>query len=563
MRKLMPAGALVLLCAVTPALATPALAATAAKAAGSATSSVGLLSIAAGGHTFDVATLALLSDTIAAAPVAKVVVTPLVVDGTAYGQQTITPASGATTVPALPTSGLTGIPGVVEVVSPAITASAETPTTGPKASAGAQSLGSLTVLGLPVSLAGTAQVVTGVTSGAATATKQLAVSNLALPSIADLLAGLGLDLSKVPLDTLLALVDQLDLVVTGAFTTAMAAVDGVQAQITTATATLASVTAQLAAATAAVDSALAALNTALAGTGLTAAAFAALAPAAQALLPVPLAAYNTYLTTLSTQNALQGAVALAQAAIDALQATLATALAALFDAVRAILDGTPLLSLENLEISTSAVATSASAGGQTATIAGGQITGLKVLGTDVLDTVLGVNSINVLDLTGSVLGEVTAVADGLTGTLASVLSDVAGLELTAPTIDVFGKTTRTGVVNGFGEAETAVSALSVTLPRITLPSALSLPGVGTLPAFEGVTAVNGVLASLAGSVDLLTLRELSRFRPAVVAAPPAAPPTPNAPTLPSTGGNPAGGLAGMVLLLAAGALVLVRRRTSV
>lgn len=564
MRPLVPAGALLLLCAATPALATPASAATAAtvaqKAAGSAESALGLLSVTAAGHTVDVATVELVSDRTGASPVARVVVTPLAVDGTAYGQQSID--SGSATVPALPGASVPSVPGVLTVASPAITAAASASDDSATSSAGAQSLGSLSVLGLTVDLSGAAEAVTGVTSSASTASKTVRVSDLSLPSIAELLAGLGLDLDLVPLDTLLTLVDELGLAVTTAFTTAMGAVDTAQAEVTALTATLASATSQLAAASGAVDTAVAALTTAIGSSGLTEAGIAALPDAGKALLPnAVLGAYNDLVAARSAADAAQAAVDAAQAAVDAAQAVLAAAVAAALDAVQALLDGTPLLSLDSLEVSTSAVAKTAKPGGQTAEVVGGEVVGLHVLGTDVLDTVLGSSSVDLLDVTDGLLDEVDSVVDGLTGTLASVLSDVAGLELTAPQVDVLGSATRTGVVGGFGEAETLVSALSVTLPRITLPTSLALPGVGALPAFEGVSAVNGALSSLAGSVDLVTLTELSRFRPAVVAGPSTGTPT-TAPTLPSTGGAP-GALVGLGLLTAAGAVLVVRRRLAV
>lgn len=559
MRPLVPAGALLLLCAATPALATPASAAVSAahQAAGSAESALGLLSVTAAGHTVDVATVELVSDRTGAAPVARVVVTPIAVDGTAHGQQTV--ESGSATVPALPGAGVPSVPGVLSVGSPAITAAASSNDDSATSSAGAQSLGSLSVLGLAVDLSGAAQAVTGVTSSASTATKTVQVSDLSLPSIAELLAGLGLDLDLVPLDTLLTLVDELGLVLTSAVTTATGAVDTAQAELTALTATLTAATSQLAAATATVDTAVAALTSAVGSTGLTEAAIAALPDTGKALLPTAvLGAYNDLAAARSAADVAKAGVDAAQAAVDAAQAVLAAAVAAALDAVQGLLDGTPLLSLDSLEVSTTAVARSAKAGGQTAEVVGGEVVGLEVLGTDVLDTVLGSSSVDLLDVTEEVLDEVDQVVDGLTGTLASVLSDVAGLELTAPQVDVLGSATRTGVVGGFGEAETVVSALSVTLPRITLPTSLALPGAGALPAFEGVTAVNGALSSLAGSVDLVTLTELSRFRPAVVGAPTTGTPT-TAPTLPSTGGAP-GALVGLGLLTAAGAVLVVRRR---
>jgi hypothetical protein len=554
-RPLVPAGALLLLCAATPALATPALAAGATPAAGTASSALGLLSVTAAGHTVDVATVELVSDTASGAKSAQVVVTPLAVDGTPYGQQTI--GSGSSTVPALSGAAVPSVPGVLEVAAPAITASADD--AGPTSKAGAGSLGALTVLGIPVTVDGTAEAVTGVTGALATSTKDVSVTDLSLPSVTDLLAGLGLDVSALPLETLQTLVDELGLALTGAVTTANAAVDAAQAQVDAAAADVTTATADLAAATAAVDTALATLTTALGSTTL--AAFEALPQLAKdALGPAVNDAYAAYVASLSTRTAAQTALAAAQALVDTLQTTLATAVAAAVGALEGLLDGVPLLSVDSIQVATRAVASSAEPGGQNAEVVGGEVVGLEVLGTDVLDTVLGSSSVDVLALTDEALDGIATVVDDLTGTLAGVLSDVAGLELTAPVVDVLGSATRTGVVDGFGEAETLVGLLSVQLPRITLPTALQLPGVGSLPAFEGVSAVNGALTSLAGSVDVVTLTELSRFRPATTAAP-TAPTSPTAPTLPQTGGLPAAG-AGLTLLVAAGALVLLRRRTA-
>ncbi len=294
-------------------------------------------------------------------------------------------------------------------------------------------------------------------------------------------------------------------------------------------------------------------------------------------------------------TALKSAVAALQAALDALQKTLDALLAALkglltgvqaqldalLGAVTAVLDGTPLVSIDSISVQTLARSTSASKGGQEASIVGGELTGLHVLGTDVLSNVLGTTKVDVLSLTGSTLSKVTSAINGLTGTLSSVLSTVPGfpaLSVPAPQITLLGKSTSTDVVNGFGVARNSVKALSITLPAITLPLGLALPNAAALPALSGLPAAGGVAAAAVGDVtqlvskpitlSLLGLSEQSAFRPAVVAAPTAGTPTSGgagtptsggvgAPSLPTTG-LPAG-LAILAILLIGTALTLRRR----
>src|SRR5207302_1964884 len=120
----------------------------------------------------------------------------------------------------------------------------------------------------------------------------------------------------------------------------------------------------------------------------------------------------------------QKALTDAQALLASLTATLNGLLAkvqpqidALLAAITALLDGTPLVSVDSITIQTQALVTSASAGGQSAKVVGGEINGLHVLGTDVLNNVLGSSSVNLLDLVGSTLSSVTSTINGLTGTL--------------------------------------------------------------------------------------------------------------------------------------------------
>src|SRR5688572_22129656 len=101
--RIPPAVPAVAAMALLPSAVPLATASTAAvfPAAGTATSAVSLLSLKVASHDVRLGNLALVSDTVSGNPVAKVVVTPLNVDGTAYGEQTVTPTSSPASVPAL------------------------------------------------------------------------------------------------------------------------------------------------------------------------------------------------------------------------------------------------------------------------------------------------------------------------------------------------------------------------------------------------------------------------------------------------------------------------------
>jgi predicted nucleic acid-binding Zn-ribbon protein len=447
-------------------------------------------------------------------------------------------------------------------------------------------VGSVRVLGLPVALDGTVDVGSLVDSVNATGHKTLAVKNLALPSIADILAALGLDLSKLPTKTLTDLVDGLNLTntaittaqqaLTAAEATVQSQLTALQSQIDAANADLLSKTSALTAkkvelgqaqaavtaAQSAVTAANAAVTTAQAQfdaaaapviaaatpLGLTADQYAALNPvlatvqtynAAKATLTSAQAAAATAATNLtnaqSAAQALQVAVDTLQAAVDAAKALINTLTSqlnallgqfapqinALLAAVTAVLDGTPLVSVDSFTVETQAVVKSASAGGQTAKVVGGEIQGVHVLGTDVLNNVLGSSKVNVLDLVGSTLTQVTSKVDALNGVLSSVLSAVPGLSIPAPQVDLLTKSTSTSIANGFGYAQNSVNALSVTLPAITLPAALALPSAASLPAISGAPDLKGALGinavgdltSQAVTMRVGTLSEQSSFSP--------------------------------------------------
>lgn len=560
----------------------PALAAS--TATGTGTSALQLLTVNVGGHELALGGVSLVSDTVGGSPLARVTVTPLVVDAVAYGEQVVTPADSPQSIPAQTSPAV--LAGLASLTSPAFTASA---TSDPATHVGASSLGSLSLLGIAVPVTGGASVGSAVSSSLASAQKTVTVQNLQLPSIAAILAQLGLDLSKLPVGTLGDLVGQLDLA-TSAIATAQTAVDTAQAQVDAAVATASAAALDLTQALAAQTGAQSTLSTATAALqslldqviGATLIAFpgantiagysllsgAGLA-AVELLVPGSAAAFSAYTAAQAALAAAGTALAAAQAVVDTAQAALATltatlnaALATVDTLAGAVLDGTPLVSLDSLSVTSRAISKSAVAGGQTAEVTGGVIDGLHVLGTDVLQTVLGNSTLDVVDLVGTTAATVTAAIDGLTGTLSSVLSSVPGfaLEVPAPQVELLTKTTRTWVDGGYGRALASVQGLTITLPAITVPSALALPGAASLPALTGVTQVAGQLTSAPVSLELATLSDQSAFAPAVITAPPGTTPggTPGAtPGLPSTG-LPAGAALLAALLLGTG-LVLRRR----
>ena len=654
--------------ALLASLAGPASAATEpAPAAGVASSAVTLLDVAAGGRTVTAGTLSLLSDALGTDAVAKIVVTPLTVDGLAYGERTITPADSPATVTAFDSGTVApALAGLVKVTSPVFTGTAQNGSSGASSRVGADSLGGVAVLGLPIALEGTLDVGSLVSrTGGAVGDKTLEITNLALPSIADLLAALGLDLSKLPTEVLVELLTELDILTTAvttagqALTDAIAAagiqpqIDAAQAEVDTATTALAAkvdelagknselaaarddlaattaalapptaavATAQreLATANAALATATGALNAALdvaglsgidaynellpvfrdplasvidpliaavtAAQGTVASATATVATAtsdlaaAQSLADIAAAAVTALESAIAT---LQGVIDTLQEAVDAAVAIVTNVLtsvqpliASLLAAVTAVLDGTPLVSIDALTVITESKVTSANDGGQSATVVGGEITGLHVLGTDVLNNVLGATRLDLLDLTGSTLDGVNGLLTELTGTLSSVLSTVPGfplLKIPAPTIELLTKQSGTGIADGFGTASTGVRALSVTLPSITLPQALALPSAANLPVFASTLEafqVSAVLDSAGNfvsspvTVALGILSEQARFRPAGSVPPTVAPgavlPTTGS-QLPRTGTTGALALLGVVLM---GAAVVARRRRS-
>lgn len=636
--------------ALVAGLAGPASAATpASPASGRATSGATLLTLGAAGHELSAGTLQLISDTLSGSPLAEVVLTPLELDGTAYGQQRVTPGADGT-APALESATLPGaLAGALAVRSPALSATASDTDGTAATEAGAGSLGGVSLLGLPVDLSGSLTAGSLVSPDLGAADQSVLVEDLALPSIAELLGALGLDVSKVPVEVLLELVQELDLVNTAvddaqdaladataeatalvqaqldavdAATAALAAeqqqLAALEAAAPDLTAARAAAEAQLAQAQASQASAAAAATTA----AQSAAALQAVYDATPTLLQPPLlpaltaaqaaadeaadlavaatAAVDAATAQLAAADSLEelraAALTAADAAVDLaeealaaanrlldaaqqaltdLLATLAPLVATLLETLTDVLDGTPLVSLDSLQVLSSAGATSAEDGGQSAEVVGGEVTGLRVLGTDVLDSVLGTSSVELLDVTAAQLAAVNGLIADLTGTLSDVLSSVPGLPtlaVPAPTVELLTQNVDTGTDGRFGTAATELTALSITLPSISVPTALAVSDAAGLPALAGVTQdVAGVLSSGAVTMELANLGNAVRFAPAAAATgtpttgtPTTGTPTTGTPTagtprtLPTTGADAA--LAGLGVALLAAAAVVTRRR---
>src|SRR3954451_809512 len=231
-RSLAAGSAAVLVLGIAgPAVAGTTAASSTKPAAGTANSAVTLLSLALAGHDVRVGTVDLRSDTVSGQPDAKVVVTPVRADGKAYGEQTITPANSPASVPSFDSAATlpAALGTVASVKSPVFSVSSSN-TSGASSKAEAASLGSASLLGLPIKLDGTVDVGSLVDSTSALGQKTIAVKNLALPSIADILGALGLDLSKLPVKTLTDLLAGLNLT-DQAVTTAQQALNAASATI--------------------------------------------------------------------------------------------------------------------------------------------------------------------------------------------------------------------------------------------------------------------------------------------------------------------------------------------
>jgi hypothetical protein len=470
---------------------------TTTPAKGSATSSLTVLQLSLLGNTLSAGQIAAVADNSVSPHNVKLVVTPVDSSVTgAVGQQTITPGSAATTVPSSPATA--SLPnGVGSITGPTFSVSAADNATGVLTSAALKALGSVTILTMPVnlqtaSLSNTASV----TSTASTAEKSLSIGTIALPSLQDLLAKLGVNLNNLldlltqaNLDKLAGLVTS---TTTGAVKTANDAVtaartaiganaptslSGAQTALTTANGTVTTAQNTLTAANTAFTTALTgaianpATSALLAGAGITSSTTAA------QFLASPLAGNAALASVTSAANAVtaaQTALTAAQAAVTQLQA-LITALQALITSVLNAVNASndPLASLGGVNVVTKAVAAST----PTATA------DVTVASTHVLGTIAALP-----------LSQLTSALSTVTSTLSSVLNSVTGVSFTPPSIAIGAPTKSTSSSGSTRHAAASISAVTVTMPTLTLPTALALPGV---PTNVGGKLVVGQLAETA------------------------------------------------------------------
>jgi hypothetical protein len=520
-----------------PAAAESSAATTSAR--GLAKSSLTLVKLKVEGTTLAAGRIAAVADNSANPHVAKLVLTPVTSSATGpVGQQTITADDGESTVPGTPAS--VDLPSNLgSVTGPTFQALAADSASEVLAKASLKALGSVKILTVPLNLrAASLTDVSRVTDTGATARKSVSLGKLALPSLQELLASLGVDLNalldQLTQGKLTELAGLVTSTATGAVKTANDAVDtaqaavsgtvpktldGAQGRLGAAQDTLTTAQGALSTATSAFDTAFSAIPAASLSAlgvpaGTTADEFLALAPALQASVDALTVSDLSALAT-AVQTA-EDAVAAAQAAVDALQA-LVTALTqlitAVLDAIAA--DDNPLAALGDIGIRTSAVAKS----------------------TPTADASVHVGSVEVLG-TAAPLAQLTNLLGGVTDTLSDVLESVAGVSFTAPSIAIGTPSHSTDQQGRTRYATASITGVTLTLPSVTLPASLRVAGVPT---------------GISGSLTLGSLAETAQWTPAATSAG-----TPNTPGTPSTptGGSPLPDTGGRMLLSLAGLLVI-------
>lgn len=476
---------------------------------------------------------------------------PITLNGVKNGAVTVTPANSPKTVGGIST-GAAPL-SLLSATSPGATLSA-TDGAAPSSKL-TSSLGEAKILGLPIVLDG------GLTAGSITdakhaeAGKGLTISEVSLPNIADLLGALGIDIHKLPVGTLNALVGQLgmalDTATQQALDAANTAYDTAAQNLDDAQDTLATETAEYAAAVAAFNEQLSSVDVTGIDLGVVSApldnadwdALPTETRTAIAALPGNegiTAAAAAYETAKTQYNA-------AAAAIAGLESAVSSALDAIADLVDGVLAGVPLVEIGSAKIATKAAVGAA----KTATVTGA-ISGVKVLGTDVLAEVTGDSELDVAKVVGDVAADVNAQLADLSAALSNALSGVTGatgLVVPAPKIELLTKKTVTGTDGAFGTATTTVTALSVSLGSATIPAVYALEDAAALAGIAEITS-GFKTAPLAMKVG--TLVESARFRPASTTTTPG-----SGPTHPSTGAP-----AGLALVAVVGTAVAigVRRR---
>lgn len=590
MRRLRPAlaatAALSLTAAAVPALAAPS-ATRSTPSKGSAQSTLTLLDLALANHSLRLGSIAGVATT-ATHRTAQLVVTPAQLDGTSYGQQTVTPSSAPSTVDG---SGKTvSIPSVLDATGPTFGVDAQAGPTAVLTSAALKALGQLTLkpadlLSFPIDLtAAKLDNLSKVTATQAEATKSVTIGSLSLPSLDELLGALGVKVpALLPLLSQQALTTLGNLVGVNGLAALNTAVDTAQGKLqnaadtlagasaalqpakdaaTTAQSTLATATGTLTTANAAFDNAFGALSSgALAGLGvatnLTPVQFLALAPATRSAVDALTAAdlvalANSAVSAQTAVDAATAALAAAQAVVANVQA-LIDALQALVDAVLGAVTGNsnPLATLGNITVTTKAVATTTST---PTPVAEAKVGSLKILGND------------------AVASQLTSAVGGVMTTLAGVLNSVAGVRFTPPAIAIGSGKTDTTTSGTTRQASASITGLTLTLPSIQLPSQLSTV-TQAVPNFA--TIANGVTSILGGQLQVATLNEAAAMTPGTTAstpdnpssptdnpATPSTPASPSSPSLAHTGLATTLPLSAALLILAALAVAHRRRATA-
>src|SRR3954453_5767957 len=509
---------------------------------GKASSTLTIVRLKIGGQSVSLGRISAVAGTLKTPHTAALTVTPIAYDFPAVGksgslgQQTITPANGSVTVPTPPAS--IALPnGLGSVIGPSFTAHAKDGAAAVLAAAKLSTIGKVTLAGVPLdlrlaSLGNLAQVV----STNATADKTLSIGDLSLPSVNDLLAGLGLDISRLTQDQLTQLAGVVG-TVSSAISTLNTQIDTLQTQVAGAPATLAAGDAAVTTATSALQTQLDALNAALqdptTGAAPTALLTTALTTAGLSLptVPITLPAWSAFSATLQNAIAtfsdatLSTTLAAANTALDQAQ-QLVTDLTSLLGLVTGALDADPIASLGGVKLTTKAVAAR----------------------TPHAVSTLSVASVDVLGQ-ASALSALSGAVDTLGSTLASVLNSVPGVTFVPPSISVGTPSHSTKTVGRTRFANASVTGVTLTLPTLDLSGAglpLALPG--------------GLSAS--GSLVLGQLTEGAQWTP------------PISHTTTSTSGSPVpgggqqlGDTGGRVLLpilatIVLGVAVAVRRRWS-
>jgi hypothetical protein len=520
---------------------------------GSATSTLTLLELHLLGQSITAGRIAMVAANDALPHTAQLVITPLSSSATGpVGQQTVTPGTSATTVPGTPRS-ITLPNGLGKVTGPTFAVQAKDGAGAVLAAAKLSALGSINLTQLPLSLSlnaaslsDTAEVVSQSASGV----KTFSLGNLSLPSVAALLDALGVrpvaTLDQMTQGNLTKLAGVVTDATTGAVGAANSNVDTIQAQLSSPAQSVAAANSELSSAENDVTQANTAFGTAwssaysaattagtsgLVDTALSTAGvsnppsadqFNALQPAdVAALQPIFDVIDSTLWTTLTQDatavDAAEQVVTLVNQLVDSLQALVQAVLGAI-DA-----DTDPIASLGGLSVQTKAVAAKAPSANAAVKVA----------------------TVNVLGLTKT-LSSLTQALTAQLQPLTQALNSVAGISFTPPKIAVGVPTHGTSTSGATRSAHAGVSAVTVTLPTITLPSALH---------------VAGVPAAVSGSLRVGVLAEKATWTPSVsqtVTTPDQQPPTTgNGPQLSDTGGRIALPIVAVVVLAAAAVL---RRR---